>query len=153
MLLRFRSPQPNCATVGHSRLRSVQRLDALASQLPKEAARSPLVRHVEQVAGRPFQHRRLCAPGVEEQPRVIDRPPPRLRIDRGRALALKARPRVEIAGRHIDKPSARSAASASSADRPQLAHETVTERTPFWRMFARVIGGPGGTLMRVALLA
>ena len=31
----------------------------------------------------------------------------------------------------------------TSADRPQLAQAAVTERTPFWRMFARDIGGPG----------
>jgi hypothetical protein len=34
-----------------------------------------------------------------------------------------------------------SRSTLTSAERPQLAHEAVTLRTPFWRMLARVIGG------------
>jgi hypothetical protein len=35
----------------------------------------------------------------------------------------------------------------TSTERPQLAHDAVTMRTPFKRMLARVIGGPG--LLRI----
>ena len=31
----------------------------------------------------------------------------------------------------------------TSAERPQLAHAAMTERTPFKRMLPRVMGGPG----------
>jgi hypothetical protein len=39
------------------------------------------------------------------------------------------------------------------AERPQLAHDAMTERTPFSRMLARVIGGPGLERMSGAPMA
>ena len=45
-----------------------------------------------------------------------------------------------------------SASTLTSASRPQASHVAVTMWTPFWRMLARVIGGPGlaRTVMRAA---
>ena len=42
------------------------------------------------------------------------------------------------------------ASTLTSAERPQSAHEAVTARTPFWRMLASLMGGPG--LLRMVLL-
>jgi len=36
-----------------------------------------------------------------------------------------------------------SASKLTSASRPQASHVAVTARTPFWRMLAKVMGGPG----------
>ena len=46
-----------------------------------------------------------------------------------RSLGLSGSP---AEGRHL-----------TSADRPQLAQVAVTARTPFWRMLASNMGGPG----------
>jgi hypothetical protein len=43
------------------------------------------------------------------------------------------------------------ASTLTSADRPQLAQVAVTARTPFKRMLARVIGGPGFERVVIAL--
>jgi hypothetical protein len=45
------------------------------------------------------------------------------------------------------------ASTLTSAERPQASHVAVTARTPFWRMFARVMGGPGLLRMVGARLA
>ena len=58
------------------------------------------------------------------------------------AQALAGLGTVRVSGR---------ASTLTSAERPQLAHDAVTMRTPFWRMLASVIGGPG--LLRMVPVA
>ena len=56
--------------------------------------------------------------------------PPQL-LQRSR---LPASGTVRVSGRR---------STLTSAERPQFAHDALTERTPFKRMLARVMGGPG----------
>ena len=75
----------SCSIFSHSRLAAAGRsapidelglifaegANALALQLPNEAAQPPLARHIEQLACRPSHLRSINAPGVEEQARRL----------------------------------------------------------------------------------
>src|SRR5271166_5903919 len=78
--------EPSCAPfdrppVGEAHAILAESVNALAFQLPNQAARPATARHVEQLARRPFHRRRVRAPTVEKHASVIDRPLPHAGID------------------------------------------------------------------------